>query len=134
MAVFQFNNYSLPYHFEMAPLDFDLLLLQASKAPLGFWDEAVSLLRDAGGEKPGRILTCSWGDWSEAQGRPREFLRLLQTLGMVRVRVVACGDAVELIEEVQKLQPGIFDRTLLFPLGGPQGPDMLASIRVFCGV
>lgn len=132
MALFQFNGRSIPYKIHLAPFGFDLVLLQGSKYTGDFWRPVIQdmeTLPTAGG----RLLTCDWADAQLDEERiTTDFIKLMQTLALTSVRVVAFDDAVELVADVQKQLPGLFDKTLFFPEGGPKGDDLKRAVRELC--
>jgi hypothetical protein len=128
MAIFQFNNQTLPYETVFAPFAHDLLLLQPAKFSIDFWQPVLDSLR---GEPSagGRVVTC------ESPLPGAEILeRFLRTLGLHDLHVVAFGDSVEVVKAVSKIEPGSFERTLLFPSGGPKGAELVREVREFCGI
>ncbi len=132
MALFQFNNRSIPYHMHLAPFHFDLVLLQSSKATEEMWKPILEDLADrpyAGG----RVLTCEWYDSALSNDRlAQDFVKLLQTLALVSVRVAAVDDAVSMVGAAQAIQPRLIERTLFFPEGGPAGEDLKRAVRDLC--
>lgn len=132
MALFQHNSRSIPYQIEFGPFTFDLVLLQSSKFSEDFWRPTKEMLREfepAGG----RILVCDWFDSSGPRSRWADDLgRLISTLGLASVRVVAMEDAVDVAAETARLYSLAFERTLFFPAGGPKGEDLKRAVREFC--
>lgn len=132
MALFQFNNRSIPYHMHLAPFHFDLVLLQSSKATEALWKPIL----DDFSTRPyagGRVLTCEWFDPALSNERlAQDFVKLLQTLALVSVRVAAVDDAVAMVGAAQAVQPRLFERTLFFPEGGPVGDDLKRAVRDLC--
>lgn len=131
MAIFLYNNRSIAYQMELAPFAPDLVLLQGSRFGPEYWRpvlEDLSLAEPAGG----RILTCDWSAeaFKEAQGE--DLIRLIQTLGLQSVHLVACDDAVDLVASVQKINPALFEKTLLFPVNPPRGEELKRAVRAFC--
>lgn len=133
MAVFLNNHQSLIYHIDKAPFVHDLVLLQDSGSNRQFW---LPVLEDFGAQAShaGRVLTCDWPVDVKVEDLASHFLRLVQTLALHNVHVVAFNDAVAVVDEIQNLQLGTFERTLLFPQGGPRGEEMVSAIRAFCGI
>ncbi len=132
VALFQFNNRTIPYKITLAPFGFDLVLLQGSQHTADFW---LPVLKDFEKEPTagGRLLTCDWANPDVEETRlAGDFLRLMQTLGMSAARVVAFDDAVEMVATAQRLAPGLFERTLFFPQGGPQGDELNRAVRQLC--
>lgn len=134
MALFQYNERAIPYRIHLAPFGFDLVLLQGSKFTGEFWRPVIQDMADlptAGG----RLLTCDWADDKfDDQRLTGDFVKLMQTLALTAVRVVAFDDAVELVAEVQRLHPGMFEKTLFFPEGGPKGDELKRAVRELCQV
>ncbi|MBX3022977.1 MAG: hypothetical protein KF799_14980 [Bdellovibrionales bacterium] len=131
MAVFQYNNRSISYHLELAPFAADLILLQGSRFDASYWRPVLDELV-GGAPAGGRIMTCEWSNEGENRIQPEDFVRLVQTLGLQKVHLVACEDAVELIAGVQRLEPAIFEKTLFYPTQVPKGEDLKRAVRVFC--
>lgn len=134
MAIFQFGAMSIPYQMEFAPFPFDLLLLQGSRFSVEFWRP---LLEDLTAQTAhgGRIITCEWNAGGASLHEQAEILnRLISTLGLVRVHVVAFDDAAKLVGELQKVSAASFAETLMFPQGGPKGDMLVRAVREFCGV
>lgn len=126
MAVYQANSKSIPYRMDLGPFHFDLVLLQGSQKPLDLW---LPLLDDLA-KSPyggGRILTFEWPGLTG-----EELVKFMQTLALVSVRVVALDDAVEVVNDAQKLSPRLFERTLFFPEGGPKGEALIRAARDLC--
>ncbi len=134
MALFQYNQRIIPYQIHLAPFGFDLVLLQGSKFTGDFWRPVIQDMADlptAGG----RLLTCDWADGKFADERlTQDFVKLMQTLALTSVHVVAFDDAVELVAGAQKLSPGIFEKTLFYPEGGPKGDELKRAVRDLCQV
>lgn len=128
MALFQFNNQTLPYETDFAPFSHDLLLLQSSKFSADFWRPVLEDLK-AGRPAGGRIVTCE-SPLPDAE----TFERFLRTLGLHEIHVVALGDAVELVKNVAKIEPGAFEKTLLFPSGFLKPGELPREVREFCGI
>lgn len=133
MAVFQFNNISLPYRVDFSPLDFDLVLLQNSSFSAPFWNPVIEDL-GFGGARSGRILTCDWVESGAPNDRPKNFSRLIQTLGLQQIHVVGMNDAVVLIDEMERLHPGLFEEKLLYAHSSPKGAELVTAVRAFCGL
>lgn len=135
MALFQFNNQTLPYEINFAPFAYDLVLLQSSRFTPEFWRSVLDDLVKGSVSSGGRILTCDWklAEVSEDE-QVEHFFRLLQTLGMHGCHAVAFDDAVKLIGSVERLHPGVFEQTLLFPQGGPKAEPLEKAVRDFCGI
>jgi len=134
VAVFQFNNRTIPYRIVLGPFHFDLVLLQGSKFRSDFWEPVLSDLKDRpyGG---GRILTCEWAEEKAGDKQlAADFVKLMQTLALVSVRAVAFDDAVEMVAEAQNLQPRLFERTLFFPEGGPKGEALNRAVLDLCQI
>jgi hypothetical protein len=132
MALFQHNSRSIPYHIDFGPFAFDLVLLQSSKFSEDFWRPIKEMLNES---EPagGRVLVCDWFDSSGPRSRWADDLgKLISTLGLASVRIVAMDDAVDVAAEAERLYPGVFDRTLFFPAGGPKGEDLKRAVREFC--
>lgn len=136
MALFQFNNQSLPYQVEFAPFSYDLVLLQSSRFSTEFWSPVIAdLTKVIGLHAGGRILTCDWKIAGFDEDQQADFFsRLLQTLGMHGAQVVAFDDAVRMASSVEKLHPGIFSKTLFYPQGGPKAEPLEKAVREFCGI
>ena len=129
MAVFQYDNKTLPYEVDFAPFTHDLLLLQGSRFNADFWKPMVEVLK----EEPaagGRIVRC------DSEISSPEFLkRFIATLGLHHVHVVAIGDASELIKDLEKSEPDIFSRVLLLTQGASlKGAELEQQVREFCGL
>ena len=125
MALFQHNNQTLAYQIDFAPFAHDLILLQSSKFNADYWRPVMDEFRD---EAPagGRVITCEWPLHDAA------FMdRFLSMLGLHHAHVVAMGDAADLVREIEKIEPGVFAKTLLFPQGGPKAHDLVRTVREF---
>jgi hypothetical protein len=134
MAVFQYHNHSISYSTEFAPFAQDLILLQSSKFNQDFWRPVREELADFE-TGPGRVMVCEWGELSTQIGeRAQIFARLLATLGLHDPHVVAFGDAVDLVAELQRKESVVFVKTLLFPQGGPKGDELKRVVREFVGL
>ena len=132
MAVFQYNNRSIPYEIQFAPVHFDIMLLQGSEHTPTLWRDVRDSMKELT-PQGGRIVTCEWADPKVSDDQlAKDFVRLVQTLGLASVRVVAFDDAVEMVAEAQRLHPGIFEKTLFFPQGGPKGEDLVRMVRELC--
>ena len=132
MAVFQHNNRSIPYRIELAPFNYDLVLLQSSRSSADFFKPLIASFTDVayGG---GRVLTCEWADGKREDTEvAKDFVNLMRTLALVSVRVVAFGDAVEMVSAAQKLQPSLFEKTLFFPEGGPKDEALTRAVFDLC--
>lgn len=134
MALFQHNNRTIPYRIALAPFHFDVVLLQGSAFEPRLWDPVLESLKD----KPyagGRILTCEWFQAGIGNHQLAEdFVKLMQTLALVSVRVVADGDAVAMVNEAQKILPRLFEKTLFFPAGAPKGETLKRAIFDLCEI
>lgn len=134
MAVFQFNNRTIPYRIALGPFHFDLVLLQGAKFDSTFWNPTLETFKDrpyAGG----RILVCDWFDPKvEDKQLAADFVKLMQTLALVSVRVVAFDEAVEMVAYSQNMQPRLFERTLFFPEGGPKGDALNRAVMDLCQI
>ncbi|MGE4131170.1 MAG: hypothetical protein AB7F86_05995 [Bdellovibrionales bacterium] len=134
MAVFQHHDHSIAYSLHHAPFNFDLVLLQGSQFTSDFWKPVLS---DLTGQTAaaGRLLICDWYDAKvEDENLAENFIRLVGTIGLNSVRVVAFDDAVEMVAEAQRQHPGLFDKTLFFPQGGPKGDDLTRAVRDLCQI
>ncbi len=135
MALFQFNNQTLPYEINFGPFSYDLVLLQSSRFTTAFWQTVVDDLVKGSVASGGRILTCEWKIAELNEGEQAAyFVQVLQTLGMHGSHVVAFDDAVRMASEVERLHPGIFEKTLFFPQGGPKAEPLEKAVRDFCGL
>jgi len=132
MAVFQFNNLLLPYEIHFAPFAHDLVLLQGSRFNSDYWRPLLQEWTDTAG---GRVLTCDWQPGGMDVGeQAKYFHRLIQTLGLCRLSVVACDDAVALVEELERDFPGVVSRSLLFARNAPRGDELKRAVNEFCGL
>lgn len=135
MALFQFNNQTLPYEIHFGPFPFDLVLLQSSRFSSEFWRDVIDGLSHGHGHGGGRILVCDWKiSEFNLDEQAAHFSRLLQTLGMHGAYVVAFDDAVRMTSTVEKVHPGTFAKTLFFAQGGPKGEPLEKTVKEFCGV
>lgn len=129
MALFQYDNITLPYEVNFAPFSHDLLLLQGSRFNADIWKPLVEKLKDetAGG---GRIVYC------DGLIPSSEFLkRFVGTLGLQKVYVVALGDACDLVVDIEKSDPDIFLDVLALTQGASlKGAELEQQIREFCGL
>lgn len=134
MALFQHGNRSIFYRIDFAPFDFDLVLLQGSRFTPDFWRPIL----DSFSERPngsGRIMVCEWFDsQSEASHLTHDFTKLLLTLGLDSCHVIAFDESVAMVNEAQRLHPGLFTKTLLFPVNGPKGAELERKVSEFCGI
>lgn len=131
MAVFFHNNRTIPYDMALAPFAADLFLLQGSRFTADYWKPVLEDLASDGAAGGGRILTLEW----PSEGfQAEDVVRLLQTLGMHNIHLVACDDAVQLIAEVQRLQPALFVKTLFYPTAAPKGDELVQAVRTICPV
>lgn len=131
MAVYQHGNRSIAYQIEFAPFAHDLVLLQSSRFDAGFWQPVLSNLRDHT-PASGRVIVCEWHDsnLNEAQ-MAADLVGLLKTLGLNAIHVVACDDAVDVVAEIEKQNPGCFENTLFFAQNVPRPDELSRSIREF---
>jgi hypothetical protein len=132
MAVFQHNNRLIPYRIVLAPFHFDVVLLQSSRQRPDFWDDVLESLegKEYGG---GRILVCEWAEAKlDDKQVASDFVKLMQTLALVSTRVVALDDAVEMVADAQTQQSRLFEKTLLFPEGGPKGEELKRAVLELC--
>src|ERR1044072_9952990 len=135
MAVFFHNNRSTTYQMDLGPFAADLVLLQGSSFTPDYWKPVMAEL---GAMPPagGRILTC---DWSGESGRPAEeqaedFVRLVETLGLHSIHIVATDDAAEVVGEAAKRHPDLFNKTLLIPVNVPKGEELARAGRAVCSL
>jgi len=133
MAIFFNNNRAISHQMELAPFAADLILLQGSRFSPEYWRP---VLEDLGSMPPagGRILTCDWTDDGFKNIQPEDFVKLIHSLGLQQIHLVACDDAVELMSGVQRLQPTIFEKTLFYPNNAPRGEDLKRAVRAFCPI
>jgi hypothetical protein len=132
MAIYYHNNRSIPYQIDTLPVATDLFLLQGSDSTPESWQELVSELvpQTSNGLRPGRALRCQWSlAGRDSRLLAMDVLGLLKILSWNSAYVVACGDAVELVNELEKLRPGIFAGTLLFPDKMPKLIDLALAVR-----
>lgn len=132
MAVFQYNGRNIAYRTQWAPFPFDLVLLQGSDFTVDYWGPIIGELEK---DKPqgGRLVTCEWFDSKLPPERLAEdFVRLLQTLGLSSLHILAVDDAVDVASRAQQLQPHLIQRTLFFPDGGPKGDGLRRAVRDLC--
>ena len=131
MSIFIHDNRSITYRIEFAPFQHDLLLLQSSRYGLDFWKPVLENLNDHPPSN-GRVVVCDWfaKDLDETQ-MAKDLNQLMKTLGLNSVHVVACDDAVDVVAEIEKDNPGRFENTLLFPQSVPRTDDLSRAIREF---
>ena len=114
MAVFFHDNRSIAYKIDPAPFAHDLLLLQNSSFSAAFWAHVTRELGQPTGAG-GRIITCEWHEPTlDTDKMSHDLLALIHTLGLQELRVVACGDAVQVAETIQRDEPGTFAKTLYY--------------------
>lgn len=131
MAIFSFGNRNIPYKTEFAPFMHDLLLLQSSRYGFDFWSPVLENLKDHP-PSSGRVVACQWFEKGLTEAQMTEDLNnFIKTLGLHSLHVVACGDAVDIVGELEKLYPGRFDNTLFYPQSVPRPEDLSRSIREF---
>lgn len=131
MSVFFHNNRSIPYRIEFAPFQHDLLLLQSSRFGMEFWKPVLENL-NSHPPSSGRVVVCEWYEKGHDETQlAKELVALMKTLGLNSVHVVACDDAVDVVAEVEKLHPGRFENTLLYPQSVPRPDDLSRAIREF---
>ena len=131
MAVYQHGSRSIAYQIEFAPFAHDLVLLQSSRFGVEFWNPVLATLRDHT-PASGRVVICEWHDAKLSEVQMAEDLAgLIKTLGLNSVHVVACDDAVDIVAEIEKLYPGRFENTLLYPQSVPRSDELSRSIREF---
>jgi hypothetical protein len=131
MAVYHHANRTIAYQMEFAPFQHDLLLLQSSRFTTDFWRP---VLENLGQHTPssGRVVACDWFDKNlSEQELAKDLDQLIKTIGLTSVHVVACDDAVDLVGELEKLSPGRFENTLLYPQSVPRPEQLSRSIRAF---
>lgn len=131
MAIFYHDNRSIEYDAEFAPFHHDMILLQSSRLTPETWRQVTDVLT---AERPssGRVVTCNWFDETFPPKRLAEdMLGLIKTLGLQSIHVVACDDAVDLVGEIEKLHPGLIEKTLLYPESLPHPEDLTRAIRDF---
>ena len=132
MTILQHRDRSIVYHLEPGIFSDDVALLQGSRAGTSFWRPVLDELAPAA-HVDGRVLLCEW----HASGKSldelaADFVRTIQVLGLKKLRVVACDDAVEMIERALKQAPQAFGKTLLWAVGAPSTPpDIAMAIRAF---
>lgn len=132
MALFHHNNRGISYRIERAPFPFDLVLLQSSQLSMEAWNPIVAQLQGqpAAG---GRILLCEWYDSQvQAEQLAEDLTRLLQSLALHSVRVVAMEEAVGIVTKAQRQTPNLFEDTLLFSKNPPKGEALEQAISEFC--
>jgi len=131
MAVYQHGNRTIAYQIEFAPFSHDLVLLQSSRFNMEFWKPVLSNLRDHT-PASGRVMVCDWHDGKlDEMKMAEDLVGLIKTLGLNSVHVVACDDAVDVVAEIEKLSPGWFENTLLYPQSVPRPDELSKSIREF---
>jgi hypothetical protein len=80
-------------------------------------------------------MVCEWSDSKlDDKQVAQDFVKLMQTLALVSVRVVAFDDAVEMVAEAQLMQPRLFERSLFFPEGGPKGDELKRAVFDLCQI
>lgn len=129
MALFLHNDRAIHYQTSPAPFPADLVLLQGADFSPDYWRSVVGELQS---QPPagGRVLIC---EWQGAAGlpEPTDLIGLMQALGLQRLHVVAMDDAAGLVADVQRMMPGLIEKTLLYPSGGPRGEDLTRAVRAF---
>ena len=131
MPVFVFGNRSIAHQIEFAPFSHDLLLLQSSRHNLDFWRPVMDNLKE-NPPSSGRVVVCDWFEKGASETKMAEDLnQLIKTIGLHSLHVVACGDAVDIIGEIEKANPGRFENTLFYPQTIPRVEDLSRSIREF---
>ena len=129
MALFQYDNKTLPYEVHFAPFTHDLLLLQGSRFNADFWKSVVQSLKDEP-HAGGRVVHCDG-----LLASPEFLKRFMGTLGLQKVYVVAIGDACELVQSLERSDPDIFSNILLLTQGASlKGAELEQQIREFCGL
>lgn len=131
MAVFFHNGRTLAYQSDFAPFSHDLLLLHGSKFTPDFWQSVLADLQMQPAAS-GRVVTCEWFEAGrDVDTLARDLCGLVRTLGLHSLRLVACGDAVDLAAAMTRLETDIFVKTLLFSQNVPRGEDLQRAIRDF---
>ncbi len=131
MAIFSHNSRSIAYQTEFAPFRHDLLLLQSSRFSMEFWRPILESLGDLP-RSSGRLVTCEWYDKLRDEAQMAEDLNAwIKTLGLQDLHVVACADAVDTVNEFEKLYPGRIEKTLFYPQMVPPAQDLTRFIREF---
>jgi hypothetical protein len=131
MAVFSHGNRTIAYHSQFAPFQHDLLLLQSSRFHQDFWQPVLEDLKEDL-RSSGRIVTCEWYEKDLDTATMAEDLNnLLQTLGLHSLHVVACDDAVKVVNELERKYPGSVSKTLLYPQSLPKVDDLARTVREF---
>ncbi|MGE0526184.1 MAG: hypothetical protein AB7G93_03100 [Bdellovibrionales bacterium] len=134
MAVFQRNGRVMTYSIEPAPVDFDLVLVQGARFAPEYWATVRAELAGRG-RRDGRIVLAEWFDSKRSERELAEdFVHLIKSLGLVSVHVVAVDEGVDLVRDVQRLEPQLIEKSLLFANGGSKREDMARSISEFCGL
>jgi hypothetical protein len=134
MAVFSHGNRIIAYHSQFAPFQHDLLLLQSSRFNLDFWNPVLEDLKEDQ-RSSGRIVTCDWHSKDLSLAELVEDLNnLLQTMGLHTLHVVACDDAVKVVNELERKYPGSVTKTLLYPQSLPKMDDLARTVREFSAV
>ena len=132
MPVFQHQGRTIEYKTELAPFGHDLILLQGSRFNVDFWQPVIENLSRAASPAGGRILVCEWANAKLDIGQlARDLGQLIQTMGLQSLHVVACDDAVAVVNELQKQQPGVISETLLFSQNTLRTDDLVQDIREF---
>jgi hypothetical protein len=131
MAVFSHGNRTIAYHSQFAPFQHDLLLLQSSRFNPEFWQPVLEDLKEDH-MASGRIVTCEWFKKDlDTAALAEDLNNLLQTMGLHSLHVVACDDAVKVVNELERRYPGSVDKTLLYPQSLPKMDDLARTVREF---
>lgn len=131
MALFQHDGILLPYQIHFAPFAHDLLLLQGSRFNSDYW---LPVLNDWREVEPagGRVITCDWSpEKMNGAGVAEFFNRFFQTLGLHDLHVVACDDAAQVVQDLERDYPGAVAKTLLFARNAPKGDELKAAVSAF---
>ena len=131
MAIFFHGNRSMAYQSHFAPFTHDLLLLQSSRFNPEFWNPVLENL-NSDPKAGGRIITVEWSDTKlETSALATDLKNLIRTLGLHSLHVVACDDAVKVVNELEKTFPGVIGKTLLYPINLPRTEDLVRAVSEF---
>jgi hypothetical protein len=127
MAVFSHQGRNVPYHIEFVPFSHDILLLQGARFEPSFWRPVLDQLTGAG---PGRIVTVEWYDAALTPEQLAEDLEsLVRTLGLTAVTIVACEEAVPVVQRLERSGSLSVGGTLAYAKSSPKAGEIVEAIR-----
>ncbi len=129
MSIYHHGNRSIAYQIVPVAFAYDWVMLQDSKAAQTVWNPLIAALGTA---KPsrGRMIILDWFDANlDTASLVEDGVRMMRTLGLQTVKLVACGDAGALAKELRRLHSDLVEGQLLYPGVMPDAGELSAAMR-----